>query len=220
MDDVNELIKLLRESEVLDNPNLKKGIEQYSALQRDFHNTPDVTNAPNFQRTFRAFYQVRRDATWQRAFFEFMQQHRMAPPSFQKTLMALAAQAQRCEASFASKLAATLNPDLPVLDSLVLGVMRTHLGRRGSGHGKWTLLRTGTLESRLERAIIVYNDLIDTVADILSTPGVRGLIGLFDKSNERYALTDTKKLDLMLWRYGAMLQGRSLIDAQPLTHSH
>jgi hypothetical protein len=168
-------------------------------------NTPDVTTSPDFQRKFRSFYQVRRDAAWQHLFFEYMQQHRMTPPSFQETLMALAAQEKHCEASFSSKLLATLNPEFPILDSRVLRVMRTHLGGRGNGKGKWTLLHGGTLESRHERAVAVYNCLTATVKDILGASGFARLIELFDKSYEQYLLTATKKLDLMLWRYGALL---------------
>ena len=138
MSDVSDLIELLRIGGVLDDPSLRKGIEQYSALQRDLRSSPDVVNDLNFQKTFRSFYQVRRNAAWQRVFFEFMQQRRTAPPCFQETLMALADQLQRCEASFASKLAATLHPELPVLDSLVLRVMARHLGdvetAKESGH--------------------------------------------------------------------------------------
>lgn len=205
MNTVNGLIELLRRSGVLDDPSLRRGIEQYSALQRGLLNTADVTTAPDFQSKFLSFYRVRRDAVWQRSFFGLMQQLRTAQPSFRKTLTALASQVQRCEASFASKLTATLNPELPVLDSLVLRVMRTHLVDRGSGEGKWSLLRTGTLESRLERAIIVYNCLTATVGAIRGAAGFVGLIEQFDKSYAQDSLTETKKLDLMLWRYGAML---------------
>ena len=204
MSDVSDLIELLRISDVLDDPSLRKGIEQYSVLQRDLENTTDVTKDPVFQKKFCLFYRVRRNAAWRRVFFEFMQQRRTAQPSFQETLKALAEQLQRCEASFASKLAATLNPELPVLDSLVLRVMARHLGGRGNGQGNWTLLRTGTLESRLARAVIVYNCLADTVCGIRGAAGFSRLIGLFDKSFGQYPLTAAKKLDLMLWRYGAM----------------
>jgi hypothetical protein len=83
--------------------------------------------------------------------------------------------------------------------------MRTHLADRGSGQGEWALLRTGILESRLERAAVVYTCLTATMRDMLGAAGVVRLIKLFDTSYAQYSLTDTKKLDLMLWRYGAML---------------
>jgi hypothetical protein len=203
--DVNELIERLRRSGVLDEPSLRKGIEQYTELQRSLINTPDVTKATDFQKKFRSFYRVRRGPAWQIVFFEFMQKHRTTPPSFQETLMALMAQEHHCEASFASKLVATLNPQCPVLDSLVLRVMRTHLGDHGSSEGKWTLLRQGSLESRIERALIVYGCLTAAVDDILGAADFTKLIKLFDISYGQYPLTATKKLDLMLWRYGAML---------------
>jgi hypothetical protein len=203
--DVSDLIELLPISGVLDDPSLRKGIEQYSVLQRDLENTTDVTKDPVFQKKFCLFYRVRRNAAWRRFFFEFMQQRRTAQPSFQETLKALADQLQRCEASFASKLAATLNRELPVLDSLVLRVMARHLGGRGNGQGNWTLLRTGTLKSRLGRAVVVYKCLAATVEDIRGAVEFARLIKVFDNSYKQHSLTETKKLDLMLWRYGAML---------------
>ncbi len=52
MNDVHDLIELLLKRGVLDDPSLRKGIEQYSVLQRDLHNTRDVTDAPDFQKSF------------------------------------------------------------------------------------------------------------------------------------------------------------------------
>lgn len=195
--DVTKLITRLRASGVLDDPSLRNGIAQYSAIQRDLQTTPDVTQAPDFQRQFRAFYRVRRNAAWQRVFFEFMQQHRRSAPDFRQSLLALADQTHRCEASFASKLAATLNPDLPVLDALVLAVMLAHLP------GEWTLLRTGTLDRRLARAVEVHDCLTDAVRRIIATDAGTELLKLFDRQYAQHAFTNTKKLDLMLWRYEA-----------------
>jgi hypothetical protein len=197
--DVTKLITTLRASGVLDDPSLRKGIAKYSALQRNLQTTPDVTQAPDFQRQFRSFYRVRRGVAWQWVFFEFMQQHRRSAPDFRRSLLALADQTHRCEASFASKLAATLNPDLPVLDALVLAVMRAHLP------GEWTLLRTGTLDSRLGRAVEVYGRLTDAVRRIIATDAGAELLKLFDRQYAQHAFTNTKKLDFMLWRYGATM---------------
>lgn len=63
----------------------------------------------------------------------------------------------------------------------------------------------GTLESRLERAVAVFNCLTATVGAIVGAPGFASLIELFDKFYRQYSLTVTKKLDFMTWRYGATL---------------
>jgi hypothetical protein len=122
------------------------------------------------------------------------------------------AQEHHCEASFASKLVATLNPQCPVLDSLVLRVMRTHLGDHGSSEGKWTLLRQGSLESRIERALIVYGCLTAAVDDILGAADFTKLIKLFDISYGQYPLTATKKAGpyvVALRRNATQKEGRS-----------
>jgi hypothetical protein len=51
----------------------------------------------------------------------------------------------------------------------------------------------------------VYGCLTAAVDDILGAADFTKLIKLFDISYGQYPLTATKKLDLMLWRYGAML---------------
>ena len=52
MSDVSDLIELLRISGVLDDPSLRKGIEQYGVLQRDLGNATDVIKDLIFQKKF------------------------------------------------------------------------------------------------------------------------------------------------------------------------
>lgn len=202
------LVELLLKSGVIQAPKLAKGIEQYSAIQSDVSNVRNYALDTKFQDRFRAFYRLRGGPEWRRVFFEIMHLHRRTPLSFDEALGAMANRLRRCEASFSSKLVATLNPELPVVDALVLRVMRKHLMERGFDNGEWKLLRAGSLEIRLERAIKVYNCLVLTMARILEVPRCGELINLFDSSHPGHPLTNIKKLDLMLWCYGAGLPKR------------
>jgi hypothetical protein len=92
-----------------------------------------------------------------------------------------------------------LNPGLPVLDSQVLSVMRTQLPERGN----WRLLRAGSLGKRIDRAEEIYRSLRAVVSSIQAHPEFHQLVDSFDREHGKSKLTDTKKLDLLLWRYGA-----------------
>lgn len=167
----------------------------------------DVTLAPQLQSEFRSFYQVRRDSTWQRSFFALMQQQRDSPLGFKGTLLSLAQSVGQCEASFASKLTATLDPQSPVIDSRVMAVLRMHLPNRAPQSGGWRLLRTGPLDHRIQNALALYECLVDTVRCISRAPSFDALVARFDRKFPEASLTTAKKIDLILWRYGATLDG-------------
>lgn len=80
-------------------------------------------DAEPFRRRFNGYYGVRRNASWRRCFYEQFEaaKPRQLPPDlmFDAVLRALAAETGRVEASFVSKLVATLNPTAPVIDSVI-----------------------------------------------------------------------------------------------------
>src|SRR5690606_33727520 len=73
-----------------------------------------------FQRRFNGFYRVRRDAEWREEYFRLMEESKAGGVHFTHVLRTLHAATGRYEASFASKLVATLAPTQPVIDRFVL----------------------------------------------------------------------------------------------------
>lgn len=74
-----------------------------------------------FQRVFTAFYRVWRSGDWRAALFENLERAKASPICFGDALHQLREATGRVEASFASKLVATVDPDLPVIDSVGRG---------------------------------------------------------------------------------------------------
>jgi hypothetical protein len=109
------------------------------------------------------------------------------PVDFRICLTRLQSVTDRIEASFASKLLATLDPNLPVIDKIVLG----HLGLRLPSWG---------VPDRTEKTTSVYRSLTDTLAQyIIPAPGKRA-IAAFRAAYPETQITDVKIVDLILWQ--------------------
>jgi hypothetical protein len=132
---------------------------------------------------------VRRGKAWRFAFFTLLQQEKSCPQPFANVLRALhAATNGRVEASFASKFAATVDPDKPVIDSFVL----KNVGLR--------LPPPGEEEPRLVRIEQLYERLGRVYAEFLDTETGRYLVDRFVESYPERPVTRVKMLDLVLWQ--------------------
>ena len=107
--------------------------------------------------------------------------------SFANTLCEMHGRTGNVEASFTSKMIATLDPNRPIWDSIVL----ERLGLR---------LKGTTAKAKLENAVGVYESIEGWYADYLATEDAARNIALFDVLLPDYAwLTPVKKVDFLLW---------------------
>ena len=93
----------------------------------------------------------------------------------------------RYEASFTSKLLATLNPSLPVIDSVVL----RNVGLR---------VPYSRSSDRAAGICRVHNQLSILFDGFLRTREGNYLVSEFEKKYPNVVVTDVKKLDLVLWQ--------------------
>ena len=168
-------------------PLVSVGLEKYCWLQAALATT-DVAHDRAFQTRFNGFYRVRRSVEWQSAFYTLLQKGKWKPQSFAGVLCALHAATGRVEASFASKLAASVDPEKPVIDSFVV----KNLGLR--------LSRAGGVEVRLARIVELHDRIGQIFSDYLDTDIGRHLIVRFEESYPDRHLTRVKMLDLILWQ--------------------
>jgi hypothetical protein len=168
-------------------PLAAAGLERYCWLQAALAMT-DVSRDREFQTRFNAFYRVRRDSAWQSAFYSVLQQNKSKRQSFADVLHALHAATGRLEASFASKLVASVDPDMPVIDSVVL----KNLGLR--------LPRPGPIETRLAQIVELHERIRRIFSDYLGSAMGRHLVARFEDSYPNRRVTRVKMLDLVLWK--------------------
>lgn len=107
--------------------------------------------------------------------------------SFGESLLALQAATGRIEASFASKLVATVDPDQPVIDSVVF----TNLGLK---------LPAATAPNRLATIQDIHRQLGSVYSQYLASEGGRHFVGLFRDAYPDARLTEIKMVDLVLWQ--------------------
>jgi hypothetical protein len=93
----------------------------------------------------------------------------------------------RIEASFASKLVATLDPSKPVIDRFVLEHFELHLPRRG-------------LSDRERKTNDLYYDLCDKYRVFIQSPTAKMIRDLFDSRHPNSEVSELKKIDLVLWQ--------------------
>ena len=134
-------------------------------------------------------YMVRRNAHWRSKFYTMLEAHKTElRPNFRAVLGQLVQDTGRVEASFASKLIATIDPGLPIYDTIV----RQNLGlpqRSGCGY------------DRLELLAADYVFIQEHSSEQTQTGMFKRLRTEFDEQFPEFAgFSDTKVLDLMIWQ--------------------
>lgn len=167
-------------------PRIAVGLTKYTWLQNEVL-VRDVSRDIEYRKRFGGFYRVRRNAKWRDAFFGILERAKSAPVSFGDTLRALHAETGRVEASFASKLVATLDAAQPVIDSVVF----RNLGLK---------LPTGTAAQRFSEIQDLHQGLSEIYSRYLASDDGRNLVQQFRASYPSADVSETKMLDLILWQ--------------------
>ena len=150
--------------------------------------------AVDFQRKFNGLYGVRRNAVWRAHFYELFEAARASDQPhqalFETVLQELYSRTGRVEASFASKLVATLRPDAPIIDSIVIAFVATALPK-------------SSFRRAPEKAMAFYLQLDQLLRDLLATPQAQAWSAWFDQAfptpPNGVAVSPTKKLDFLIW---------------------
>lgn len=167
-------------------PRIGKGLEQYLWLQNATA-TADFFKDGAFRKRFNHFYRVRRGTEWQVSFYGVMDRAQKESLSFRAILDLLHQRTGRYEASFGSKLFATLNPTAPIIDSVVL----KNLGVR--------LPSAGTQE-RTAKICEVHKHLAHLFSDFLATDMGAYLVKAVERAYPHASITKEKAVDLVLWQ--------------------
>lgn len=165
----------------------KPGLEKYLKIMK-LVKSVDVSKDKEFQRVFNGFYRVRqRSQAFYDTFYSFMEENKESAPTFEKTLRYIHKELGRIESSFSSKLVATLNPVLPIWDSVVL-------------HNLQLKPPAYYRKDRIEETIRLYADINDWYKDYLKDEEGKKIIQLFDEEYPDTGITDIKKIDFVIWQ--------------------
>ena len=173
----------------------RTGIHRYCAIMQ-FEG--DVTDEESgFQKLLNGYYNVRRPEEWRRDYYSLFQEVREAPsPQYKQILRGIYERTGQVEASFATKMLATIDSSMPVWDRRVITALKRY-------DASLPVVSTVTVGGRIEKAIAGYNALCEACNDLLTGPVGKRCIERFDKWLGAYSdISSMKKLDVILWCAG------------------
>ena len=168
--------------------------------------TTNIATDVGFQKNFNNYYRVRRDADWLREFYQFFERNKNNKDitfaeilrylsnmehNVKKTAKNPTGKAKTVEASFASKMLATINPNHPIWDRQVLHALNITVD--------------GSLchEDKIEACIQIYQRIEAEIAAFIASDNGQQCIELFDKEFPTCKdFSDYKKIDFYLWNLG------------------
>ena len=162
------------------------GLDKYADIM-DAARGKDVSSDTAFQHAFNAFYRVRRNAEWRGCYYRLFERAKQHHFSFADVIGSLYVETGNVEASFSSKLIATIDPEKPIWDQYVL----QNLGLELKGKNP---------RERISNAVEIYHRIENWYAEYLKTDEAQENIAEFDRHLPSYAwITDVKKIDYLLW---------------------
>ena len=169
-------------------PKKETRIKKYVSIMHMLHNC-DVSKYEIFRKSYNDFYKMRqRSKEYYDIYFKYLEQQKNNLfITFEDILMYIYKNTGRCEASFSSKLLATINPNKAVWDRNVLSNLYIKV----------------PYNNRIGKIIGTYDKLNGWYEHFLATQNAHDIIKLFDNLFPQYStITDIKKVDLAIWSLG------------------
>ncbi len=164
-------------------------LDAYKLTQDQLHKV-DVSKDERYQKTYTGFYVLRLPTTESyKGHFSLLESSKSnGSVGISEIINSLHNVTGRIEASFSSKIVATINPNIAPLDSVVLG----HLG---------LTLPKSYESNRLEKCITTHSSLIEKMGALVTDDRFKKIKQEFSTRHPNYKFTDAKILDLVLWQY-------------------
>lgn len=162
------------------------GLKDYNYIINELKNV-NVNTDIDYQRTFNSFYKIRRNEDWRKIYYSYFEENKYNKNlTFEDIIRHLYDKTGNIEASFSSKLLATINPKMPIWDQYVIKNIELNLS------GK-------TKEEKLQNAIDLYNKMIVKCENLLKREDIQKSICKIKKFIGEDKIEDIKILDFILW---------------------
>lgn len=157
------------------------GLDRYAEIMQG------DPQSENFQRLFNGYYRIRRNEEWRRVYYDLFVTAKDRQYSFEQIITTLFDATGNVEASFSSKMLATIDDSKPIWDQYVL----QNLGLELTGK---------TQKEKLKNATILYDEILRWYDKYLKTKEAQQNIQEFDRWLPQYSwVSDVKKIDCLLW---------------------
>ena len=147
----------------------------------------NIAKDDDFQIIFDRFYKIRRNNDWRSIYYTYFQSIKdKTDITFKEVLIYLYKKTGNIEVSFASKMIATINKNMPIVDHFVLSKLGLEIVGKSD-------------DEKMCNAVHVYNQIIQLENDMLKTREFKRFIKCFKKDFYDYDIPDIKILDFYLW---------------------
>jgi len=165
--------------------------------------TTDVAQNKNFQELYKDFWitmygkkPVKLSDAWYISYFQFMEDKKNSPFTFEDVLRHLLPHDNRVEASFSSKLLATVNPNQPIWGTRVFCAIKEF--------GITQPLSQTDKPKQILETVATYSAIENWYSEYLNTPNATEIIRLVDEMFPfATEMTAVKKVDWALYSMGA-----------------
>jgi len=162
-------------------------VEQYAWLLHALE-TRELSEDRHFRRAWLNHFKLRdKDREFCRYCFRWLEEHKGRRVSFEQALLDLYHRFGILDPASASKLAATIDPSLPVWDTQILGSL---------GIRPWALEKSGR---RVEKTLEAYEKLELWYSRYLASRDGRMAVQVFDEIYPGTGFSPMKKADFTIW---------------------
>jgi hypothetical protein len=166
---------------------LDESVKSYCTIQSTYENSNRISNR-EFQKHFNSFYKIRRSEDWQKIYYKYFEKALKGERlQFHDLLIALHKQTGNIEASYCSKLIATIDPSKPIIDKYVLKNIGAKLPYNAS-------------KDRIKKICDLYEEMYKKYSEYLETDPGKHLVSEFKKRFSKYKINKIKMLDFILWK--------------------
>ncbi|MBC8213849.1 MAG: hypothetical protein ISR90_02720 [Candidatus Marinimicrobia bacterium] len=166
---------------------IEPGLKKYKTIMDNFYEV-DVSQDIEFQRKFNGFYRIRqRPKDFYQTYYSLLEECKTKPLEFNEILITLNEKLGRIEASFSSKLLATINTSMPIWDVFVLENLKL---KKPAQYSK----------TRIEDTVKLYNRIFCWYKNMtISSEGIQ-MLEIFENEYPESGISDIKKIDFILWQ--------------------
>ena len=169
---------------------IQKGYDDYLFIMKNMHIFDN-----DFKKKLANFYKLdqgMRNTNDKKSFFNLLKECiNNQQDDYATVLKNLSLKTGRNEMSFASKIVATVNPEKPIDDRIVLG------------HFKISRPSYGDLKQKISKSINIHNEIEEEYLKFLKSKLGEELMDNFNiriKQQHNFKITNIKKLDFILWQ--------------------
>ena len=170
---------------------LENGLRKYLVIMEQVKTSENLFEDSIFRTNVNGFYRIRqRKKEFYDSYFTFMESNKNNENiTFEETLRHFYSMFNRIEKSFSSKLVATINPELPVWDTVVVGNINSQLNQIFSKN-----------IDNIQVCINKYDAMNEWYINTLKSVQGKDYVERFDFRFPDCSITNLKKIDLILWQ--------------------